>query len=308
MRGLYDGFEEVPFKPVAGGYVFQSNNPWLIGPRRRYFVNEVQKTEIAACIRETLRRIKPFAFGAAAVIPLVLIAAITWFMLSGATLVVTEVDAAGITTIHEQPIGKDGATGTQAYATGGHFTYAVSGPPGVDATVTIAGFDRAGKAGTSCVVKFDSGGTKIVMNDDNGHLVRTVTLTGRTGAPRDGVIWFGMLLGFALFVPYVALMHAYSMARLRPLLAGLPRSEERITLRDSTERFAAKISNKFLLVVGLSAVIGLVGNALTMIAAIYAHRPIDNVTNIAVSAGCALLVAYYGYLFFLKIRLRHSAS
>jgi hypothetical protein len=307
MRGLYDGFEEVPFKPVAGGYVFQSNNPWLIGPRRRYFVNEVQKAEIAACIRETLRRIKPFAFGAAAVIPLVLAGAIMWFTLSGATLVVTEVDAAGITTIHEQPIGKAGATGTQAYATGGHFTYAASGPPGADATVTIAGFDRAGKAGGSCVVKFDAGGTKIVMNDNDGHLVRTVTLTGRTGAPRDGVIWFAMLLGFALFVPLIVLIHLYSMARLRPLLAGLPRSDERITLRDSTERFAAKISNKFLALVGLGAVMGLVGNAITVITAIYGHRSIDDVANIAAGAACLLAIAFWGYVAFLKVRLRHSA-
>jgi len=30
MAGLYDGLEEVSFKRIAGGYVFQSNSPCLI--------------------------------------------------------------------------------------------------------------------------------------------------------------------------------------------------------------------------------------------------------------------------------------
>jgi hypothetical protein len=62
MAGLYDGLEEVAFKRTEGGYVFQANNRFLIGPRRRFLVNEAQKADIAACMRETLRRIKPFVF------------------------------------------------------------------------------------------------------------------------------------------------------------------------------------------------------------------------------------------------------
>ena len=62
MAGLYDGLEEVAFKRTEGGYVFQTNNRFLIGPRRRFLVNEAQKADIAACMRETLRRIKPFVF------------------------------------------------------------------------------------------------------------------------------------------------------------------------------------------------------------------------------------------------------
>lgn len=30
MAGLYDGLEEIPFKAVPGGYVFQTNNAWLM--------------------------------------------------------------------------------------------------------------------------------------------------------------------------------------------------------------------------------------------------------------------------------------
>jgi hypothetical protein len=34
------------FKPVAGGYVFQSPNPWVFGRTSRYIVNEAQKAAI----------------------------------------------------------------------------------------------------------------------------------------------------------------------------------------------------------------------------------------------------------------------
>jgi hypothetical protein len=53
MAGLYDGLEEVAFKRVAGGYLFQANNPYFFGPKQRYLVNETQKAEIAPCLRET---------------------------------------------------------------------------------------------------------------------------------------------------------------------------------------------------------------------------------------------------------------
>ena len=33
MAGLYDGLEEVAFKRTEGGYVFQANNRFLIGPQ-----------------------------------------------------------------------------------------------------------------------------------------------------------------------------------------------------------------------------------------------------------------------------------
>ena len=101
MAGLYDGLEEAAFKQVSNGYVFTSCCPWLIGPRRRYLVNESQKAEIAECIRQSLRRIKPFVFSAAILIPLVLIGSIFWFAMSGATLSVTVVDASGQTTTRQ---------------------------------------------------------------------------------------------------------------------------------------------------------------------------------------------------------------
>ena len=114
MAGLYDGLEEVAFKRTEGGYVFQANNRFLIGPRRRFLVNEAQKADIAACMRETLRRIKPFVFVMMAALPAAIGGLIYWFVVTSATLTVIVVDSGGKTEIHDQAIGRHGATGTLA--------------------------------------------------------------------------------------------------------------------------------------------------------------------------------------------------
>jgi hypothetical protein len=165
MAGLYDGLEEVSFKRIAGGYVFQSNNPWLIGPRRRYFVNEAQKAEIAACVRETLRRIKPLVFVAMVLIPAILIGSIFWFATRGGTLSVTVVESVGQATTYIQPIGPDGSSGTLPGAEGSSVRFHVSGLPGTGATVTFEGLSSAGKASTPCIVRFGSAGATINITD-----------------------------------------------------------------------------------------------------------------------------------------------
>lgn len=68
---------------MPGGYVFQSRNPWFFGPSHRYRVNEIEKAQIADCIRETLRRIKRFVFIMMVVIPLALVAGIFWLAAQG---------------------------------------------------------------------------------------------------------------------------------------------------------------------------------------------------------------------------------
>jgi hypothetical protein len=112
MAGLYDGLEEVPFKRIAGGYLFQTNNPWFIGRKRRYVVNEAQKAEIAASIRETFRRLKPFVFVAMVLIPAILVGSIFWFATRGGTLTATVTESDGRTTTYSQAIGPDGTSGT----------------------------------------------------------------------------------------------------------------------------------------------------------------------------------------------------
>jgi hypothetical protein len=51
----FDGMEEMAFKHVQDGWVFGAPNPWLIGPRRYYLLNDAQKFEIVACLRRMWR-------------------------------------------------------------------------------------------------------------------------------------------------------------------------------------------------------------------------------------------------------------
>jgi hypothetical protein len=136
MAGLYDGLEEAAFKQVSNGYVFTSNCPWLIGPRRRYLVNESQKAEIAECIRQTLRRVKPFVFSAAILIPLVLIGSIFWSRRAARPERHRRRCKRQTTT--RQWIGPRGATGTLAGCGLAHLHQ--SGASSSEATVTVQGY------------------------------------------------------------------------------------------------------------------------------------------------------------------------
>jgi hypothetical protein len=308
MAGLYDGLEEVAFKRIAGGYVFQTNNAWLIGRRRRYFVNEAQKADIAACMRQTLKRLKPFALAAAILIPVVMTGSLFWFATTGATLSVTIIEESGQTTRYDQPIGPHGSTGTLAGAEGSSVVFRVSGPPGNGATVTINGIASTGKAGVPCVVEFGPAGATINMADSKNHTVRSAKLVGRTGATSDAVTLFAALVTLGLFGFYIASTHVYSMSRLRPLLAGLPPSEERITLREGLERFAANMSNKLLAVMAIGALMMSAGSALNLTDTILSHRSIDNLPVLIGAAASLVVLGQVAYFAILKVRGRRTAG
>jgi hypothetical protein len=308
MAGLYDGLEEVAFKRIAGGYVFQTNNAWLIGPRRRYFVNEAQKADIAACMRRTLKRLKPFALAAAILIPVVITGSLFWFATTGATLSVTVIEEGGQTTRYDQPIGPHGSTGTLAGAEGSSVVFRVSGPPGSGATVTINGIASTGKAGAPCVVEFGPAGATINMADSKNHTVRSAKLVGRTGATSGAVTLFAALVTLGLFGFYIASTHVYSMSRLRPLLAGLPPSEERITLREGLERFAANMSNKLLAVMAIGALMMSAGSALNLTDTILSHRSIDNLPVLVGAAASLVVLGQVAYFAILKVRGRRTAG
>jgi hypothetical protein len=312
MAGLYDGLEEVAFKQVAGGYVFQTNNPWLIGPQRRYFVNEAQKAEIAACIRQTLRRITPFVLAAAILIPLVLVAAVFWFVIgSGPTVsltVASVVDQTSQSTVSTLPIGPTGATfpyaaqppvGTMAIT-----AISVSGSPGSDAVASFTVVDLTGKS-TTYTQPFGPAGSKFTFSASNGSAV--FTLVGRAGRTSGAIYLYTALLGLGIFVPYLALVHAYRMWTLQPLIAGLPRSDERITLREHAEGLAAKMSLKFLLVAIVALIAGVTTLSGTVIHAILEDRPIPPMGFLTMATS-SLTMAYFGYLLVLKLKQKRSAG
>src|SRR4051812_26142891 len=222
VAGLYDGVEEVRFTSVAGGFVFQTNNPWFFGPRRRYFVNEAQKSAISACIRETLRRLIPLVIAAAILIPIVLISGTFWLALQGATLDVAVTSATGETTSYNRPITAEGATVTLAAQAGAKMVYRVTGFPGKDAVMTYSWVDAKGKAGAPSSTPFGPAGMKVAIVDDNQRTINSAVLVGRRGATPNAILLDAALLGLATFAPYFAAIHLYGLRRLRPLLVDLP--------------------------------------------------------------------------------------
>jgi hypothetical protein len=52
MARWLEGIGEPAFKPVSGGHVFQSPNPWLFARPRYYLVNDAQKAAIGDCLRK----------------------------------------------------------------------------------------------------------------------------------------------------------------------------------------------------------------------------------------------------------------
>ena len=308
MAGIYDGVEEIAFTSVADGFVFQTNNPWLLGPRRRYFVNDAQKAMISARIRKTLRRLIPVVIVAAIVIPLVLIGGTFWLAFQGASLGVTVTNATGDTTSYIQAIDRDGSTVTLAGQAGAKMVYHVSGFPGKDATITYTWVDATGKAGAPSSSPFGPAGMKVAIVDANHRPINSAVLKGRVGATPNAILLYATLLGLATFGPYFALMHLYSMRRLRPLLANLPRTYERVTLRDKSQNFASKVSFKLLLVMGISGAAGCLANGIVIGTAMLAHRPIANqpVAWVAMAAS-ALVTARIAYFMILRARLRRNA-
>jgi hypothetical protein len=207
MAGLYDGLEETAFKRVPGGYVFQSRNPWFFGPPHRFLVTEVQKTEIARCVRETFQRIKPYVFATAVAMPVALGGGIFWLISQGCANV-----------------------------------------------ATIA------------------------------------------------------LLTLALFAPYFAAIHVYSMRRLLPLIATLPRTCERISAREGASKVAAKISYKLLLLMFLGPALLVISNGLILIGAAVDGRTLHNPGVLAFSmVMCAMSAGYATWLMILRGRARRSA-
>jgi hypothetical protein len=51
MAKWYENANDASFKPVPGGFVFQSPNPWLFGRPRYYVVNDEQKAAIMPILR-----------------------------------------------------------------------------------------------------------------------------------------------------------------------------------------------------------------------------------------------------------------
>jgi|SRR5262245_1469203 len=167
MAGLYDGMEEAPFKRIEGGYVFQVRNPWFFGRSRHYLVNEAQKIAIAACLRDTLRKLKPWVIVAMVVLPLLI-----------------------------------------------------------------------------------CGGVFLLVALGRATFINMFALT------------------LAVLVPYIAWTHIYVMRRLRPRIADLPRSNQKITMGEGLANFVVHMSFKFRLLLLCAAILSVIGSLMILAGAI----------------------------------------
>ena len=309
MASLYEGVEEIGFHKVAGGYLFQPTSPWLFGARPCYFVSEDQKRAIAACIRETLRRVKPFVFAAAVVIPIILIGGTFWLALRDSVLRVTIIDAKGAVSHHSQMLGSSGADGEVEGVSGSKIVFHVSGPPGKGATIRYAFVNAAGKAGPAYALPFEASGARFNMAGPDGKIVNTAMVLGLRGATHERIFLYAALLGLLTFAPYFALLTLYSARRLRPLTANLPRSQLRIEARRSAQNIAGQASLKLLALKGLCGLGGLVGNALYFWTTTADGRSTLSLSFVGIGlAASALMTVRVAYLVFLRIRTRRGAT
>lgn len=309
MAGLYDGIEDVAFKKIEGGYVFQTSNPWLIGPRRCYFVDAEQKAAIAECIRETLRRIKPFALAAAIVIPLVILGGTLWLAFRDTTLRVTVTSATGQASVSELPIDRSGGGGELAGVGGAKVLFHVSGPPGEGATITYTPVNPEGKSGAPVSVPFGKEGARLNLTDDHGRIVNSAVLYGRAGATRGAIFLYAALITAATFAPYFALVRIYQYRKLRPFIAGLPRSTARIGFAEQSQSFANKASTTLLAIMGIGTAAACVGNGAAIVSAVLSHQPLaDWLGNGAVLILAGPAAAYFAYLIVLRRRLRWKSA
>jgi hypothetical protein len=207
MAGLYDGQEELAFKPIDGGYLFKEPSRWIIGPPQYYFVNEGQKQEIAAALRQLRRDMMPLSI-IGAIVVMVVFAAGTFALL----------------TAHAPP------------------------------ATLIALF----------------------------------------------VVVFG---------PFFAVIYGFRQKRMRPLIAGLPRSEEQFTVADRLAGWATKVSAKFLffwLAIGL---FNIASDLLKTFDTLKNSRPIlDPGLTLFHFITSALVVVFVSYLLSLRMFLAGKES
>jgi hypothetical protein len=110
-------------------------------------------------------------------------------------------------------------------------------------------------------------------------------------------------------VPIVIAPHIYLVRTMRPLLAGLPRADERITLADQFQSLATAISGRLLVLGGVGGGIMVLGNLVQLIDAIAEDRDGFKLYGplFGVLIG-ALLTSYFVYLAILKRRQKRKTS
>lgn len=307
MAGLYDGFEELGFKRIDSGYLFQSYGLWP--PARRCFiVTAQQKAAITAHLRQTMRQLIPYSIAVALFVLLALMGTAWWLSSVNPVLSITIAKASGQSTTITRPIEAGGTSGTIAGEGGAWIAYKLSGHVGRDAIVNFSGVDSTGKVIGPNGVVFGPSGLTANFAVQNGNSIRCVILREETGATPGTVVFFMFLTVLVTLVPSVLALNAYAKTKLEPLIAGLPQTRQRITYRDYTQIYAANISWAFLGIMATCMTTTSAINAEKVIVATWGSKTLDNLPMSLISLTLTGPVAgYYIYLMVLKARLRRNA-
>ena len=119
------------------------------------------------------------------------------------------------------------------------------------------------------------------------------------------LLWIGigtaLLLFFALAA--AALAHAHAMRPLRPLLATLPLTDERISLDEQVGRVATSISGKVLAAGLICGPLVVIANVLIAVRSIHGGTfEITVLWNAIAGLGGAMLTAYFVWLLVMRCR------
>jgi uncharacterized Tic20 family protein len=115
-----------------------------------------------------------------------------------------------------------------------------------------------------------------------------------------------LIMTMLAVVPIVIVPHIYLLRALRPLLADLPRTDERITFQEQLHSLAPAISGKLLFLGGIGGLLMVGGNLMILAEAIAEGRSFYGpVLGLAVGA---LLTSYFLYLAILRARMKRNAS
>jgi hypothetical protein len=133
--------------------------------------------------------------------------------------------------------------------------------------------------------------------------------SGTTPDPTTGAFFGIVALAMLGMLALALLPHVYLMRKIQPLLAQLPRTDDRATLHEQLFGVAAVISNVHLLMGGVGGFLIALSNVKTIVESLSEGRSVSELYFSAFGLLVGVLMAgYFAYLAILKRRLKRKAN